>query len=116
MTEHTPINQTNEQYVDVVARHILCALKMYDIPENAKVELEVYYNLNHQHAERLANAWVACKGDSTDCYARCLCYGNIGFQFDLTHFERIPELHYEQMSEYWINVVRYTQRSLSGLI
>lgn len=116
MTDHTPVKQTKEEYVDVVARHILCALRMYDNKDESTAEIDVYYNLNHHIAERLAKAWVACKGDSKDCYARCLCYGNIGYVYELNHFTKIPELHYEQMSEYWGNVVRYTQRSLSGLI
>ncbi len=116
MNHTPPIPQTTEEYSDVVSRHILCALRMYDNKDDKQADLETYYNYNHTISDRLAKAWVACKGDSNESYARCLCYGNIGFKYDLNNFIKIPELHYEQMQEYWHNVVRYTQRSLSGLI
>lgn len=116
MNHTPPIPQTTEEYSDVVARHILCALRMYDDKDKQCDDLQTYHNYNHAIAERLGMAWVECKGDSKECYARALCYGNIGFTYSLSSFSEIPELHYEQTKDYWLNVVSYTNRSLEGLI
>ena len=116
MTNHTPINQTHEEFRDVLARHLVCALRLYDTKENSTTDLNIYHNLNHSIAERLANAWINCKGDSQESYQRALCYGNLNINYDCNHFNEIAELHYETMVDYWQSIISYVNKSLSGLI
>ena len=118
---HTPPKpSTTEEYSDVVAKHITCALRLYDKAED--IDLTTYYNQNHTTIERLSKAWASCKDDSTEAYARCLCYSNLGYSYNPHGFNEICELHYSysddhtDMKQYWHNVVRYTQRSLGDLI
>lgn len=114
MTNNTPINPTNESYATIVARHLLAALRF--VEENDKVDIALYHQQNHATADRLAQGWVTCKGDSPESYARAICYSNLNVKYDINHFDQIVELHYQHMRDKWLAIVSYTNRSLSGLL
>jgi len=114
MTNHTPIIETTEEYSDVLARHIACALRLVDKKEDE--DLIVFFNTNHDTVLRLSTGWINCKGDSNESYARALCYGNLNIDYDMNHFNEIAELHYESLNLYYRSMATYVRKSLEGVL
>jgi len=124
MSNHTPINQTQEDYKETLARHITCALRLYDKKES--VELDVYRQSNYPLIDKLADGWLWCKCDTIGGYGRSLAYAAIGKKYEGDRFNEIGELHYGSIiqrngseirfQDYWDGLARYITKSLSGLI
>lgn len=114
MTNHTPLNDTQTDFKELVIRCLCCSLRLYDKAED--MDIPTYFNTHHDKINKLADTWIDCKAESIEGYAHALCYSNLGYTLSATGYIELVELHWEALKDYWIDVVKYTQKGLDELI